>query len=182
MRASEPVRAASLLSGEEGLTPLILHGERLSVPRTVALLARGSGTELDTRRLGKVRQWRGGTVADVPSDFVAALVAASPLDGQVEVQVAEELPELFEQPVRERRDSGSYGRGPRDDRGSEGGYRGRSSGGYQGNRGQGGRSQDGRGESRGGGRWSSQGGQGQGSAPRRTREDFSDREFVPSGR
>lgn len=73
---SEPVKAASLLSGEEGLTTLILHGERLSVARAVALLARNS--DVDTRRLGRVRQWRGGAVADVPSEYVEKLLAASP--------------------------------------------------------------------------------------------------------
>lgn len=128
---TEPAKAASLLSGEEGLTTLILHGERLSVPRTVALIARA--VDVDTRRLGKVRQWRGGTVADVPSEFVEKLMAAAPLDGQVEVQVAQELPELFEQPTRERRDGGGYqgGRGYRDrDEGGRGGYgRGGNSGG-----------------------------------------------------
>ena len=164
---TEPIKAASLLSGEEGLTTLILHGERLSVPRTVAILARNS--DVDTRRLGKVRQWRGGTVADVPSEYVEKLLAANPLEGDVQVEVAQELPELFEQPTRERRDSGSYqgggNRGYRD----EGGYRGRGQGGSGyggGNRG-GGRGNDRQ------GRWSREREQGQ----RQQREDFSDREF-----
>lgn len=151
---TEPAKAASLLSGEEGLTTLILHGERLSVPRTVALIARA--VDVDTRRLGKVRQWRGGTVADVPSEFVEKLMAAAPLDGQVEVQVAQELPELFEQPTRERRDGGGYqgGRGYRDrDEGGRGGYgRGGNSGGGRGGYGNRGGNSGGRGE--GGGRWS----------------------------
>lgn len=168
---TEPIKAASLLSGEEGLTTLILHGERLSVPRTVAILARNS--DVDTRRLGKVRQWRGGTVADVPSEYVEKLLAANPLEGDVQVEVAQELPELFEQPTRERRDSGSYqgggNRGYRD----EGGYRGRGQGGSGyggGNRG-GGRGNDRQGG--GQGRWSREREQGQ----RQQREDFSDREF-----
>lgn len=187
---TEPVKAASLLSGEEGLTTLVLHGERLSVPRTVAVLARNS--DLDTRRLGKVRQWRGGTVADVPSEFVAKLLAANPLEGEIQVEVAQELPELFEQPTRERRDSGSYqgGRGGRD----EGGYgRGRSSGGRGGYGGgnSGGQGRWGRGE-RGGdsggyqGRGGNNGGRGSSRGASRdnrdrdsrpAREDFSDREF-----
>ncbi|PTA69551.1 DEAD/DEAH box helicase [Deinococcus arcticus] len=168
---TEPVKAASLLSGEEGLTTIILHAERMSVARAVALLARTA--DLDTRRLGKVRQWRGGAVADVPSEFVEKLMAASPLEGEVGVEVAQELPELFEQPTRERREGGGYqgGRGYRDDgnRSAQGGGR----GGY-GNRG---------GSAQGGGR----GGQGRWSRDRddrapRAREDFADREFVPSGR
>ncbi|WP_192825993.1 helicase-related protein, partial [Deinococcus wulumuqiensis] len=172
---TEPAKAASLLSGEEGLTTLILHGERLSVPRTVALLARA--VDVDTRRLGKVRQWRGGTVADVPSEFVEKLMSAAPLDGQVEVQIAQELPELFEQPTRERRDAGGYqgGRGYRDrDEGGRGGYgRGNSGGG----RGGSGNRSGGRGEggNAGGGRWSRDRDE---RGPRR--EDFADREFVPN--
>lgn len=172
---TEPAKAASLLSGEEGLTTLILHGERLSVPRTVALIARA--VDVDTRRLGKVRQWRGGTVADVPSEFVEKLMAAAPLDGQVEVQVAQELPELFEQPTRERRDGGGYqgGRGYRDrDEGGRGGYgRGGNSGGGRGGYGNRGGNSGGRGES--GGRWSRERDE---RGPRR--EDFADREFVPN--
>ncbi|WP_119672319.1 DEAD/DEAH box RNA helicase [Deinococcus sp. RM] len=183
---TEPVKAASLLSGEEGLTTIILHAERMSVARAVAVLARNG--DLDTRRLGKVRQWRGGAVADVPSEFVEKLMAASPLEGEVQVEIAQELPELFEQPTRERRDQGGYqgGRGYRGDR-DEGGYRGRGNGGGgYGNRG--GSYQGQGGGDRGGYQGGNRGGQGQGRwsrdrddrAPRR--EDFADREFVPAGR
>lgn len=182
---TEPVKAASLLSGEEGLTTIVLHGERLSVPRTVALLARNS--DVDTRRLGKVRQWRGGTVADVPSEFVEKLMSASPLEGEVQVEVAQELPELFEAPAREGRQGGGYGggRGYRDR--DEGGYRG-GRGGYQGQGGgrggYGSRDRDGGGYQGGGrggqGRWSRDDrGSDRGEA---RREDFADREFVPAGR
>ena len=182
---TEPVKAASLLSGEEGLTTIILHAERMSVARAVAVLARNG--DLDTRRLGKVRQWRGGAVADVPSEFVEKLMAASPLEGEVQVEIAQELPELFEQPTRERRDQGGYqgGRGYRGDR-DEGGYRGRGNGGGgYGNRGGG---YQGQGGGDRGGYQGNRGGQGQGRwsrdrddrAPRR--EDFADREFVPAGR
>ncbi|WP_291429644.1 DEAD/DEAH box helicase [Deinococcus sp.] len=178
---TEPVKAASLLSGEEGQTTIILHAERMSVARAVAVLARNG--DIDTRRLGKVRQWRGGAVADIPSELVQKLMAASPLEGEVTVEVAQELPELFEQPTRERRE-GSYqggGRGGRD----EGGYRsGGSRGGYQGQGGGRGGSQGQGGGNRGG---QGGGGQGQGRWSRddrggRPREDFADREFVPSGR
>ncbi|WP_027460038.1 DEAD/DEAH box RNA helicase [Deinococcus murrayi] len=178
---TEPVKAASLLSGEEGLTTLVLHGERLSVPRTVALIARSSN--VDTRRLGKVRQWRGGTVADVPSEFVEGLLAANPLEGEVQVEVAQELPELFEAPAREGRQGGGYGggRGYRDR--DEGGFR-SGRGGFQGQGGgRGGYGSRDGGGSRGGGqgRWNrdGQGGRDRGEA---RREDFADREFVPAGR
>lgn len=184
---TEPVKAASLLSGEEGLTTLILHGERLSVARTVALLARNS--DVDTRRLGKVRQWRGGSVADVPSEFVEKLLSASPLEGEVKVEIADELPELFEAPTREGRGGGGGGGGRsyRDEReggrgGSRGGYRDRDGGRDSG---RGGRSSSG---GRDGGRsGGGSGGQGQGRWSRGERterrdDDFSDREFIPSRR
>ena len=172
---SEPAKAASLLSGEEGQTTLILHGERLGVARTVALLARSS--DLDTRRLGKVRQWRGGAVADVPSEFVQKLLAASPLEGEIGVEVAQELPELFEQPTRERQ-GGNYGGGrgyrDRDEGGSRGG---RQGGGYQGGgRGYGGGRGGSGGQGGGQGRWSRDR-DNRDERPTRAREDFADREF-----
>ncbi|GHG06164.1 hypothetical protein GCM10017783_18460 [Deinococcus piscis] len=144
---TEPQAPSSLLSGEEGQTTLILHGDRLSIARTVALLARHS--DVDSRKLGKVRQWRGGAVADVPSQYVEALMKASPLDGEIGVEVAQELPELFEQATRERRDGGT-GRGRRFD--NEGDFRSGRSGG---SRSGGGRSFGDRGGSRGGGRFES---------------------------
>ncbi|GGK23240.1 hypothetical protein GCM10008955_16000 [Deinococcus malanensis] len=177
---TEPTKAASLLSGEEGLTTLILHGERMSIARTVALLARAG--DVDTRRLGKVRQWRGGTVADVPSEFVQKLMAANPLEGEIQIEVAQELPELFEQAVRERREGGYQGGGNRGYR-DEGGYRGGNRSGGQGGQGQGRwsrgeRGDAGRGDSRGGNRSGGQGGRSQGTQGQgRTRDDFSDREF-----
>ncbi|MFC3835535.1 MULTISPECIES: DEAD/DEAH box helicase [Deinococcus] len=170
---TEPLKAASLLSGEEGLTTVILHGERLGVARTVALLARVG--DVDTRRLGKVRQWRGGTVADVPSEFIAKLIAANPLEGEIQIEVAQELPELFEAPTRERQGGSYQGGGNRGYR-DEGGYRGGRSGGGNSGGGQ--------------GRWSRDGGQGGGNrgggqgryadrnqGQARPREDFADREF-----
>ncbi|MCY1702424.1 DEAD/DEAH box helicase [Deinococcus sp. SL84] len=187
---TEPQAPASLLSGEEGQTTLILHGERLSIARAVALLARHS--DVDSRKLGKVRQWRGGAVADVPTQYVAALMKASPLDGEIGVEVAQELPELFEQPTRERRDGGrSFGdRGGRrfenegDFRsGRSGGSRGRSAGDRSGRGGGRFESRDSgsRGGSRSGGRSNSdrfgndRGGSR--STGRSGGRDFSDREF-----
>ncbi|GHF48192.1 superfamily II DNA/RNA helicase [Deinococcus metalli] len=171
---TEPLKAASLLSGEEGLTTLILHGERLSVARTVATLARTA--DVDTRRLGKVRQWRGGTVADVPSEYIETLLAAAPLEGDIQIEVAQELPELFEAPTRERREGGYQGGGNRGYR-DEGGYRGNRGGGQ----GQGRWSRDrdgGQGGYQGGG---NRGGQGRyadrNQGQSRPREDFADREF-----
>ncbi|MFC4426070.1 DEAD/DEAH box RNA helicase [Deinococcus navajonensis] len=169
---TEPVKAASLLSGEEGQTTLILHGERMSIARTVALLARAG--DVDTRRLGKVRQWRGGTVADVPSEYVQKLLAANPLEGEIQIEVAQELPELFEQATRERREGGYQGGGNRGYR-DEGGYRGGNRGGGQGRW-----SRDGGGQGgyQGGGNRGGQGrGNDRGQTTSRSRDDFADREF-----
>lgn len=164
---TEVRRPASLLSGEEGLTTVLLRGERLSVPRTVGLMARA--TNVESRRFGKVRQWQGGSVADIPTELVKNLLAMSPLEGEVIVEVAEELPELYEQPTRERRGDYGGGRGRRYENegdfrrgggaGGRGGYRG------GGRSGEGGRDRwgnsEGRDERRGGGR----------------RRDFGNREF-----
>ncbi|SMB78518.1 DEAD/DEAH box RNA helicase [Deinococcus hopiensis] len=159
---TEPVKAVSLLSGEEGLTTVILHAERISVARAVGIIARNS--DVDTRRLGKVRQWRGGVVADVPSELLEKLLAANPLEGEVQVEVAQELPELFEAPAREGRQGGYGGRGNyRDEGGARGGNR---SGGGQ-------------------GRWSRDRDTRSQDANRPTearREDFADREFAPGRR
>ncbi|WP_084474116.1 DEAD/DEAH box helicase, partial [Deinococcus pimensis] len=139
---TEPVKSASLLSGEENMTTIVLHAERMSVARAVALLARN--LDVDSRSLGKIRLFAGGAVADIPAASVAGLLAKSPLDEEVQVTVADELPELFEVPEREGR-----GRG----------YQGQSRGGY-GDRGGQGRGGYGQGQSRGG--YGGQGGQGRG--------------------
>ena len=96
--------------------------------------------------------------------------------------MAKELPELFEQPTRERRDGGyqggGRGRGQRDEggyRGQGGGYAGRSNQGGGGYQGQGGGNRGG-GQGGGQGRWSRDRNEGGNSQPRR--EDFADREFV----
>ncbi|GAA3994853.1 DEAD/DEAH box helicase [Deinococcus rubellus] len=137
--AVTPARTVSLLSGEEGQVTVMLHGQRMSVARTVALISRS--TDIDSRALGRVRLSDEGAVADIPSELVQKLLAASPLDGQVEVSVPDELPTLHEAPQRERfsdsRSSGGYrggsrqssGRSSSNDRGNSGGsggYRGRS--------------------------------------------------------
>lgn len=165
---TEPAKAASLLSGEEGLTTLILHADRLGIPRTVAVLARNA--DLDTRRLGKVRQWRGGTVADVPTEYVEKLLAAGPLEGEIGLEVAAELPELFEQLSRGRERDGEY-------RGGSRGYRDEGRGGPRGGRDSRGGSGRWSRDSRGGGR-DSRGGSNRGTERRSGgRQDFSDREF-----
>ncbi|MFC4452763.1 DEAD/DEAH box helicase [Deinococcus sonorensis] len=166
--ATQPTRSVSLLSGEEGVVAVMLEGNRMSVPRTVALIARS--TNIESRNLGKVRLSQSGNaaVADVPAEVAQQLLKLSPLDGEVEVSIPDELPELQE--VRERQ--GGF-------RDRDGGGRGRSygnsgGGGYQGNRGGGSRD--------GGNRSSRFGGQGRDSGSRdsgRGRSDFSDREFRP---
>lgn len=161
--AVTPVQTASLLSGEEGMVTVMLEAERMSVPRAVALVARS--TNVDTRRLGKVRLFAGGAVMDLPQELLPELLKAGPLDGGVKVSVAEELPELFEEPTRE-------GRGGRSG-GYQGGSRGRSYGDREGRGYQGG----GRGGSSGGRRYASDRGN-----DRPSRGGYSDREFVPRDR
>ena len=150
--AVKPARSVSLLSGEEGQVTVMLHGQRMSVARTVALIARS--TDIDSRALGRVRLAEEGAVADLPSELVEKLLAASPLDGQVEVSVPDELPALQDMPQRDRFSDSRSG----------GGYRG---GGRQGGGNGGGRFSNDRGGNSGGGY--------------RSREDFGSREFVPSG-
>ncbi len=156
--AVQPERTVSLLSGEEGQVTVYLQGERLSVARSVALIART--TDIDSRALGKVRLADGGAVADIPSELVAKLLAASPLDGQVTVTVPDELPRVQEAPQRDRYST---------ERSGGGGYRGGRGGGNGG-----GRYSNDRGSDRGGERGS--GSRGRGS------NDFSNREFVPERR
>jgi superfamily II DNA/RNA helicase len=164
--AVTPARTVSLLSGEEGQVTVMLHGQRMSVARTVALIARS--TDIDSRSLGRVRLAEEGAVADIPSELVAKLLAASPLDGQVEVTVPDELPTLAEMPQRDRdsRGGGNYGGG------SGGGYRGNRQGGG------GGRYSNDR-NSGGGGGYRGRSDSNAGGSDTGNR-DFGSREFVPS--
>lgn len=162
--AVQPELSVSLLSGEEGQTTVYLRSERLSVARTVAMIARN--TDVDTRLLGKVRLAEGGAVADVPSELVSKLLSASPLDGQVTVTVPEELPHLQEAPRRDERYSerGDRAYGHRGRGGNGGRYAERSD----------------RYAERGGRRGNERAGRH--SDRERSREDFSSREFVPERR
>lgn len=85
------------------MTALLMVGERLSVPRVVALLARRLD---DARRLGKIRLCAEGAVVDVPNELVPGLLALSPLEGNIRLEVPTQLPELLEssdgRPPRER--------------------------------------------------------------------------------
>ncbi|GEM44910.1 DEAD/DEAH box helicase [Deinococcus cellulosilyticus] len=121
---TEAPRSVSLLSGEEDFVTVTLRAPRMTVPRAVALIARG--LNIESRALGKVRLFEGGAVADIPTDRVEDLLALSPLEEKVQVVKTEELPELLETPQRDDR-------GPR--QGDRGGYRGGGDrGGYRGNR------------------------------------------------
>ena len=63
---TEPVKAASLLSGEEGLTTIILHAERMSVARAVAAV----------RNLHRFMVTEGGRPDDPTADFEGVKVPA----------------------------------------------------------------------------------------------------------
>jgi superfamily II DNA/RNA helicase len=112
--------AVSLMTGEEGMVTLLLTAPRLSVARAVAVLA--GAANLSSRNIGKIRQFQGGVAADVPTDSVDRVLQVSPLEGEIEVQRAETLPDLMDDAPRRPR----Y-----DDRGGSQGGR---SGGYRGNR------------------------------------------------
>jgi len=167
---TEPAKSASLLSGEENMTTIILHAERMSVARAVALLARN--LDVDSRSLGKIRQFAGGAVADIPVASVAGLLAKSPLDEEVQVTVADELPELFELPEREGRGRGGYSSGGQGRGGYSSGGQGR--GGYSsGGQGRGGYSD--RGSRDGGGSSNDSGSRGPREGGYRSRSDSRDR-------
>jgi hypothetical protein len=141
--ALEPSKPASLITGEEGMTTLLLRAQRLSVPRAVAVLAQA--TKLNSKALGKIKPFRegqhqAGVAADVPTHVVATLLEMSDLEG-VLVEKAEVLPELIEMAPRE----GGYrdNRGGGYDRGGQGQGRFRQ-GGFNNDRG-------GRGGAQGGG-------------------------------
>ncbi|HEX2865151.1 MAG TPA: DEAD/DEAH box helicase, partial [Deinococcales bacterium] len=115
-----PAPAASLITGEEGLVTLLLHGERLGVSRAVAWMAGQAG--LESRVIGKVRAFEGGVAADVPTASVEAVLNASGAQ-EVTVERATSLPDLIEVPrAQQSRYEGNRG-------GNRGGGR------YEGNRG-----------------------------------------------
>jgi superfamily II DNA/RNA helicase len=124
---TEAQKPASLITGEEGMTTLLLRADRLSVPRAVAIIAKT--TNLEARAIGKIKPFHGGVAADVPLNVVELILSRNPLEGEIEVERAEVLPELIELPRSDR--------GP-----SQGGDRPRG-GGF--------RSNDSRGSSRSGG-------------------------------
>lgn len=93
-------KPASLITGEEGMTTLLLRAARLNVPRAVAVLAQASG--LSSKALGKIKAFNGGVAADVPTHAAAALVALEAMD-DIKIELATVLPELIEAPVRDSR-------------------------------------------------------------------------------
>ncbi len=123
-----PQKPQSLITGEEGFTTLILSGQRVSIPKAVAVLA--NALNISARSLGKIKEIRGGgVVADVPTELVQSLLTKDLED--VTVSVAEELPEIIEARDDNRRPGGySNGGGQGTKRYSDqkrGGYGGRDS-------------------------------------------------------
>ena len=115
----EAPRPTSLLTGEEGMTTLILRSPRLSVPRAVAVIAKTTG--LESRAIGKIRLFNDGVVADVPDAKVQLLLNASPIEDSIEIERADVLPALLEIPRSDgSRDGGSRDRGDRGSR--DGGF------------------------------------------------------------
>ncbi len=124
-------KPASLITGEEGMTTVLLRAPRLGIPRAVAVLAQVMN--LPSKALGKIKPFKDGVAADVPTSSVEALLAQNPLEGQIEIERAETLPELID--LAPRNDRAYQDRGLNDRRPREGGYQsGGSRGGYRGNR------------------------------------------------
>jgi superfamily II DNA/RNA helicase len=125
-------KPASLITGEEGMTTVLLRAPRLGIPRAVAVLAQVMN--LPSKALGKIKPFKDGVAADVPTSSVEALLAQNPLEGQIEIERAETLPELID--LAPRNDRAYQDRGSSNDRRPrEGGYQsGGSRGGYRGNR------------------------------------------------
>lgn len=124
-----PQRKVSLLTEEEGFTTLELRGSRLSIPRAVAMIAKGAN--ISSKVLGKMQPYGAGIYVDVPNDLVAKLLAASPLE-DMSLTLAEEIQAApaqrhFERDERrydnrsgfnQRYSSGQSGYKYRDDRGN----------------------------------------------------------------
>ncbi len=91
-------KPASLITGEEGMTTLLLRAARLNIPRAVAVLAQASG--LSSKSLGKIKLFNGGVAADVPTHAAPALVALEAMD-DIKIELATVLPELIELPARD---------------------------------------------------------------------------------
>jgi superfamily II DNA/RNA helicase len=87
-------KKVSLLTEEEGFTTLELRGARLSIPRAVAMIAKGAN--ISSKVLGKMQPFVAGIYVDVPNDLVAKLLAASPLE-DMSLELAEEIQAAPEQ-------------------------------------------------------------------------------------
>jgi superfamily II DNA/RNA helicase len=103
-------KKVSLLTEEEGLTTLELRGQRLSIPRAVAMIAKGAN--ISSKILGKMQMFGDGIYVDVPNDLATKLLALSPLE-DVTIEVATELRSEPQQRTERRYDdrggrSGSF--------------------------------------------------------------------------
>ena len=117
-------KKVSLLTEEEGLTTLELRGQRLSIPRAVAMIAKGAN--ISSKTLGKMQMFGDGIYVDVPNDLATKLLALSPLE-DVTIELATELRAEPQQRPERRYDERSSGRGNfnnrySNDRPDRGGY------------------------------------------------------------
>ncbi len=126
-------KKVSLLTEEEGLTTLELRGQRLSIPRAVAMIAKGAN--ISSKTLGKMQMFGDGIYVDVPNEILAKLLALSPLE-DVTIEVATELHAEPQQRTERRYDERSGGRGSFNNRqGSDRGGYSQDRGGYSQDRG-----------------------------------------------
>ena len=129
-------KKVSLLTEEAGLTTLELRGQRLSIPRAVAMIAKGAN--IQSKVLGKMQPFNDGIYVDVPNELAAKLLALSPLEDMT-IEIAAELRAEPEQRSERRYDNprgfnNRYAGGGGNSRPQGGGYdrgsRPQSSGGF----------------------------------------------------
>ncbi len=117
-------KKVSLLTGEEGLTTLELRGQRLSIPRAVAMISKGAN--ISSKILGKMQMFGDGIYVDVPNELMPKLIALSPLE-DVTIEAATELRGEPQQRFESRGRSDDRGERRYDDRGGRGGFNNRYS-------------------------------------------------------
>ncbi|MEY4529809.1 MAG: hypothetical protein RLZZ156_530 [Deinococcota bacterium] len=112
-------KKVSLLTEEEGLTTIELRGQRLSIPRAVAMISKGAN--ISSKILGKMQMFGDGIYVDVPNDLLPKLLALSPLE-DVTIEVATELRAEPQQRPERRYDERSNGRSNFNRGSDRGGY------------------------------------------------------------
>ncbi len=106
--SAAPVKAGSLITGEEGMTTLEMRGARLTISRAVAMLAKAGN--LSSKVLGKIQMFGAGIYVDVPNHLAPKLLALSPIE-DVQLSGATELEAPRDFKPRDDRRGGGNSRG-----------------------------------------------------------------------